>query len=164
MKIEIKKILCPVDFSENAAYATRYALALAEEYNAELILLQVTHVPAVTASDYYSDYPGCELETTNTCIRELQKSNNEQLEKLTADLRERHNCQISTRHETGKPFFEIISTAKKENVNLIVMGTHGHGRTSLRYILIGSTAEKVVRMAPCPVLTVKHPEHEFIVP
>ncbi|RMF87095.1 MAG: universal stress protein, partial [Nitrospinota bacterium] len=59
----------------------------------------------------------------------------------------------------GKAYEEIIETAKSHDVDLIVMGTHG--RTGLAYVLLGSVAEKVVRLAPCPVLTVKHPEHKF---
>ena len=62
----------------------------------------------------------------------------------------------------GTPFVKIITVAREEDVDLIVMGTHG--LTGLTHIPIGSVAEKVVRKAPCPVLTVKHPEHEFVMP
>jgi nucleotide-binding universal stress UspA family protein len=61
---------------------------------------------------------------------------------------------------TGNTFLEIIQAARDGGVELIIMGTHG--RTGLAHVLIGSVAEKVVREAPCPVLTVKHPEHEFV--
>ena len=64
--------------------------------------------------------------------------------------------------EEGYPFPRIIEIARKHEVDLIVMGTHG--RTGLAHALLGSVAEKVVRKAPCPVLTVKHPEHEFVMP
>ena len=60
------------------------------------------------------------------------------------------------------PFTEIIRFAKDKDIDLIVMGTHGH--TGLAHVLLGSVAEKVVRKAPCPVLTVRHPEHEFVHP
>ena len=63
---------------------------------------------------------------------------------------------------TGSPFLQVVRMARKEGVDLIVMGTHG--RTGLAHVLMGSVAEKVVRKAPCPVLTVKHPEHEFVMP
>jgi nucleotide-binding universal stress UspA family protein len=62
----------------------------------------------------------------------------------------------------GSPFYEIIQHAKEKNVDLIVMGTHGH--SGLAHVLLGSVTEKVVRKSPCPVLTIRHPEHEFIHP
>jgi nucleotide-binding universal stress UspA family protein len=62
----------------------------------------------------------------------------------------------------GTPFYEIIRFAREGDVDLIVMGTHGH--TGLTHVLLGSVTEKVVRKAPCPVLTVRHPEHEFVHP
>jgi nucleotide-binding universal stress UspA family protein len=62
----------------------------------------------------------------------------------------------------GSPFYEIIRYAKERDIDLIVMGTHG--RSGLVHVLLGSVTEKVVRKAPCPVLTVRHPEHEFVHP
>ena len=62
----------------------------------------------------------------------------------------------------GSPFYEIIRYAKEQDVDLIIMGTHGRG--GLVHVLLGSVAEKVVRKSPCPVLTVRHPEHEFVHP
>ena len=62
----------------------------------------------------------------------------------------------------GAPFAEIVRYAREKDVDLIVMGTHGH--TGLAHVLVGSVTEKVVRKAPCPVLTVRHPEHEFVHP
>ena len=159
MRIEITRILCPVDFSRNAAHATRYALAFADAYDAEVILLQVTHAPAVTMTDY-AGFPYCELDLASTIIPTLEDEDDRRLDRLAEHLQENHSCRIRPLHTVGKPFVEIIRVAEEENVDLIVMGTHG--RTGLKHVLIGSTAEKVVRMAPCPVLTVKHPEHEFV--
>jgi nucleotide-binding universal stress UspA family protein len=60
----------------------------------------------------------------------------------------------------GSPFYEIVRYATEQQIDLIVIGTHGRG--PLGHMLLGSVAEKVVRKAPCPVLTVRHPQHEFV--
>lgn len=170
MKIKLKKILCPVDFSRNAAYATRYALAFAETHGAELLLLQVEDLYAPCPAIEYPGINGIAPICTPVDIGEdvahgkghaSEKGNS--LERLAADLREaRKDVTITPLRATGKPFLEIVRTAEEQDIDLIVMGTHG--RTGLSQMLIGSTAEKVVRMAPCPVLTVKHPQHEFVMP
>lgn len=79
-----------------------------------------------------------------------------------ADKYDNDQITIALEIAEGKPFIEIIKAAKNYDVDLIVMGTHG--RTGLQHMLIGSVAEKVVRKAPCPVLTVKHPDYEFEMP
>jgi len=171
MKVELKKILCPVDFSLNAAYATRYALAFAETHKAELLLLQVEdpYVPCVPI-----DYPGVdgivplcsapeEIERENADEEAEVDEKEDSLQQLAEDLHRAHpDVKIMPLRTIGKPFVEIVRVAKEQDADLIVMGTHG--RTGLVHMLIGSTAEKVVRMAPCPVLTVKHPQHEFVMP
>src|SRR5207302_3469836 len=84
-----------------------------------------------------------------------------QLQKLLTDAeRERFQARFLTL--TGSPFVEIVRYAKEQNIDLIVLGTHGRG--PIAHMLLGSVAEKVVRKAPCPVLTVRHPEHEFVMP
>ena len=192
MRIDLKKILCPVDFSPTSEHAIRYAVTLAESFRAELILLHVSGIPASAVCQYYAlaglepdlsaappythtppvDEEGGELlgepdesqDADDDAEPSGQPAEREEdgLEGLAAALREDHGCTITTRSREGKAFLEIITTARDETVDLIVMGTHG--RTGLSHVLIGSTAEKVVRMAPCPVLTVKHPEHEFVMP
>jgi len=69
---------------------------------------------------------------------------------------------VETIHRVGVPFVEIIKAAREKEVDLIVIATHG--KSGLSHILFGSVAEKVVRKAPCPVLSIRHPEHEFIMP
>jgi nucleotide-binding universal stress UspA family protein len=169
MNVQLKKILCPVDFSRNAAYATQYAMAFAEAHESEVLLLQVEepYVPCVPMA-----YPGidglvpiCTAEDTQSPDRRDENKGrvDDSLESLASDLRKIHkNVPIRTLKASGKPFVEIVRAARDQNADLILMGTHG--RTGLAHMLIGSTAEKVVRMAPCPVLTVKHPEHEFVMP
>lgn len=167
MKIELKTILCPVDFSMNAAYATRYAIAFAEAFGAELLLLQVDALCVPCAPMDYEGIDGTTPLWTSEEIEEQTRRREEEegdsLEQLASDLRNAHkNVRITPIRAVGHPFVEIVRAAREHNVDLIVMGTHG--RTGLAHMLIGSTAEKVVRMAPCPVLTVKHPQHEFVMP
>jgi nucleotide-binding universal stress UspA family protein len=69
---------------------------------------------------------------------------------------------VETIHRVGIPFMEIIKAAREKEADLIVIATHG--KSGLSHILFGSVAEKVVRKAPCPVLSIRHPEHEFIMP
>jgi len=171
MKISISKILCPVDFSFTSAWATRYAVAFAEAHDATLMLLQVVPLPSLQLPGYYG-IDGVELELGgvmfgmsapwNTGLDNEADDDDTKLERLAQALGRRHSCEVEAQKRTGKPFLEIIRMAKDEEADLIVMGTHG--RTGLPHVLIGSTAEKVVRMAPCPVLTVRRPEHGFVMP
>ena len=136
------KILFPTDFSESSDAAMRYATVLARDTGAELIIAYV-HEPAAAyaAGDMVVDV-GMAAED-----RLL-----EQLETVTpADLDVPHRYQLMH----GDPIGEIVRLADEEQVDMIVMGTHG--RTGLTRLLMGSVAEAVVRRANCPVLTVKHP-------
>ncbi|MGQ9661880.1 MAG: universal stress protein [Kiritimatiellia bacterium] len=155
MTIQIKKILCPLDFSETSQHALRYALALAEVFKAELLLIEVRELYIPLATDY-PDMPWLSTDV----LPQIDAAEDERLENLVAELRQSHSIPIRSFKVTGKPFLEIIRKAKEEDASLIVMGTHG--RTGLSHILIGSVAERVVRLAPCPVLTVKHPEHQYV--
>jgi len=156
MDIEIKKILCPVDFSKSSDHALRYALAFGQAHHAELVLVHVMDYAAVDVLDYPSAF---EFSTQiNEKMREIA---GERLQQLAAATQGEY-AKVSSRLATGTPFLEIVSLAREERVDLIVMGTHG--RSGLAHVFMGSVAEKVVRKAPCPVLTVKHPEHEFVKP
>jgi len=169
MNIALRKILCPVDFSKTSEQALRYAVALAENFDAELVLLHVDELPALAIGDYYG-LSSAEFELAAPQLPPAaaaalgSKANDDQdaLEAMAGQLQEGHKCRIRTCRRRGMAFLEIIYSAREEAVDLIVMGTHG--RTGLSHVLMGSTAEKVVRTAPCPVLTVKHPEHEFVMP
>lgn len=152
MHITLKHILCPTDFSECAQHALNYATAFAELYGAELHLLHVMETPVYSSMDYPIS------PEISESINEVRR---EKLEQTLEEVRRRH-LEVRGRIIEGAPFYEIISYAKECGIDLIVIGTHG--RTGLAHMLIGSVAEKVVRKSPCPVLTVKHPEHEFIMP
>jgi len=148
--IALKTILVPTDFSEPSANALRYARAFAETFNTALHLLHVLEVPVFTG-----------WEAPPLVLEDLEQGARNQLELLlTAEERQKFRAQLVLL--TGSPFVEIVRYAREKDVDLIVMGTHGRG--PIAHMLLGSVAEKVVRKAPCPVLTVRHPGHEFIMP
>ena len=154
--IKLKRILLATDFSECSLHAMRYACEFAETFGTELHLLYVNEPPSAAYSEFGMGYVG---------IEEFEK---EQVEGATTKLESvpaaawRDKLDITRRVRTGSPFVEIVRYAKEKNIDLIVMGTHGRG--AVAHFLMGSTAERVVRKAPCPVLTV-HPEgHEFVMP
>jgi len=157
MNIELKRILCPVDFSDNSLHALDYAIALAQSQGAELQLLHVVQPSLLSASmdPFLPEYDMTVMENyMDACKRQLAE--------LTDQVIEKSHAQTTSELRTGTPFMEIVTAAREKESDLIVVGTHG--RTGLAHAMIGSVAEKVVRKAPCPVLTVKHPEHEFVMP
>jgi nucleotide-binding universal stress UspA family protein len=157
MNIELKRILCPVDFSDNSLHALDYAIALAQRQEAELVLLHVVQPSLLSASmdPFLPEYDMTVMENyMDACKRQLKE--------LTERVIAQDHPATTSALRTGTPFLEIVTAARELDSDLIVVGTHG--RTGLAHVMIGSVAEKVVRKAPCPVLTVKHPEHEFIMP
>ena len=153
--VAFKEILVPTDFSEHSLRALDYAVEIAEKFSSELKLLYVIE-PLLQAADL--SWGSVNFEQLNKSHRQ---SAEEQLERLTAE-RIPKSVACETNIATGKPFVEIIKEAKANNSDLIVMATHGRG--AVAHLLMGSTAEKVVRKAPCPVLTVKHPKQIFALP
>jgi len=150
--INVKKILFPTDFSDPSRLAMNYAIELAGHFKAHLeivhIMLDETqmvsfYLPQVTAQSIVDDMAegaGKEMKEFCSSFPELK------------DIE--HNCQLIK----GNPFTEILKLAKEMPADMIVIGTHG--RTGLEHMLFGSTAEKVVREAPCPVFTVRPTENE----
>ena len=156
MKVQVKNILCPVDFSDSSDHAMRYAVALAQTFGVALTLLHVV-APVVAALPGETALP----DTLQTDIDELAAACEARMQQTVGALAAEGHA-VQPRVLNGVPFVEIIRYARDAETDLIVMGTHG--RTGLGHLLIGSVAERVVRKAPCPVLTVKHPEHEFVMP
>lgn len=152
--IELKKILYPTDFSSYAAAARPYAVELAKKFGAEIIIMNVLMSPSYAVSPEFA----VDLTKIQKDMQTAAESSLEEVRKLVA----KEGVPARTILEIGSPFAEIVHTAKSEKADLIVMATHGHG--AVKHMLLGSTAERVVRKAPCPVLTIRHPEHEFVHP
>ena len=154
--IELHRILVPTDFSKHSEVALTYAVALAEKFGAELVLLHVVQDLALFIPDAVAVAPPIAapveqfVAAARDALERVAKADNLQHVRVRREVRE------------GTPFYEIIRFAKEGDIDLIVMGTHGHA--GLTHVLLGSVTEKVVRKAPCPVLTVRHPEHEFVHP
>ena len=142
--------LVPIDFSEYANQALEYAIGLASKLSARVTLLHVIQPLPLGGVDMSVTPPYTYLQDLEA---ELTSSMQAYLERVTAAGLE---GEIVVLH--GVPFQEILETAKTQQVDLIVMGTHG--RTGFQHLLLGSVAEKVVRLAPCPVLIVRESRHE----
>jgi nucleotide-binding universal stress UspA family protein len=154
--IDLRRILVPTDFSPYSEVALTYAGAFAEKFHADLFLLHVVQDLALFVPDLVGAAPPLlpTLEQLTTPVREA-------FDRLVAEHHLQH-LPIHPEVREGTPAAEIVRLAKEQEIDLIVMGTHGH--TGLAHVLLGSVTEKVVRQAPCPVLTVHHPEHEFVRP
>jgi nucleotide-binding universal stress UspA family protein len=150
------KILAPTDFSEDSNLALGYAVTLAQKFSSEIV---VVHVDQPLAPVMVSELnPGLDVSTMNRIAEEGRLLALKELDRTTAQLRE-SGIKARGLMRVGAPFLEIINAAQSEVADLIVMGTHG--RTGLAHVLMGSVAERVVNKAPCPVLTVRHPDRKF---
>ncbi len=153
--MQIKTILFPTDFSNGARAAMDHAVSLARDYKARLILLYV--IQDISIAEWYIP---SSLSVTDL-VEDMQRSAAKEMDKWAAEVSVKVN-DVEKLVVRGVPFVEIIKTAKEKDVDLIVIGTHG--RTGIDHMLFGSTAEKVVRKAPCPVLTVRVAGKEFKMP
>jgi nucleotide-binding universal stress UspA family protein len=151
--IEIKKILFPTDFSEYSRHALKYAKALAKSFKAKLYVLHVCEHPIAGAGieAYHFSVP--------EYVADLEQRERKALDSSVVEIKE-PGLDVEPIFILGRAYQEIVKTAKELDVDVITMATHGN--KGLSHFVFGSTAEKVVRLAPCPVLTVKHPEHDFV--
>jgi nucleotide-binding universal stress UspA family protein len=151
--IHLKRILVPTDFSESARHALTYGVSFAREYGTELLLLHVVETMTVGYASDLFPVPMAEV------FQEISGYANAELGKLAGEVRAKG---VAARELVvqGKPSAEIIRVAREEAIDMIVLGTHGRGM--LDKALFGSTTERVVRKAPCPVLTCRLAEHEFV--
>jgi len=141
--VKIKKLVVPTDFSDCSEEAIEYAISLARAYQAQVFLLHVMEPPSY-ALDFSLTHPGVPAEVKQKLAESIKQSV-EKMKKL--------GINAEGYFVMGVPYAEIIHAAKKHEADLIVMGTHG--RTGLTHFLLGSTAERVIQQAPCPVLAVK---------
>jgi universal stress protein A len=151
-RIGLKKILVPVDLSPLSKKAFKYALRLAQQFGTELALLHVVEPTAPATFDGGAFVPSYIDEVPPKAEKELRKL-----------INLAHNAEVPKARSLfcqGIASHEIVEEAKALNVDLIVMATHGY--TGWKHFCIGSTAERVVRAAPCPVLVVRDKEREFI--
>lgn len=149
-KFSIGRILVPVDFSEHSHKALRYALAFATQFNAEVTLVHI-----VEQMVYPGDWMYPPLATTDFAA--------EKREEVLARMRALDaGSGVKTQHvvRLGRAWQEVIEIAKETKSDLIILATHGY--TGLKHALLGSVAEKIVRHAPCPVLSVRPDERDFL--
>ena len=152
MNVQIHRILFPTDFSPSSQQAQNYACALAEKFSAELHALHVVPdpmpVPGPEGSWILPDY------SVPKIVHEAELELAVRMEAaLTGEIAVVRSVQV------GTTVHAIIDYANKHEIDLIVIGTHGH--TGLSHLLLGSVAEKVVRLATCPVLTVHSQGHQY---
>ncbi|MBA4032921.1 MAG: universal stress protein [Planctomyces sp.] len=145
--IRFERILFPTDFSEFAAPAQAYATELATRLGAELHLLTVVQDIEMISPDPASPF----LLPTGQ-LPELIAAAQEHLESIVPAT-SAEGLKVVRAVRSGVAFLEVLQYAEDQAIDLIVLGTHG--RTGLAHVLLGSTAERITRKSPCPVLTVR---------
>lgn len=143
--LPVHTIVHATDFSPNSKYVFRMACAVARDYGARVIVLHVMTPPIAVYGEGMLPIQPENIQA-------------EMVERLRALVAEHPEIQTETRLVEGDAATEILRAAKESKCDLIAIGTHG--RTGLHRLLMGSVAEQVVRKAPCPVLTIKVPEHQ----
>ena len=142
------KILTAIDFSESSDYAFEYALTLARQFQAELTVMHVINEPVDLRGFYVPHISFEQLE------KEIEEGAEKMMEKF-CQTKFGDFSNYSTAVVAGIPYEEILRKAQETGASLIVLGTHG--RTGIDHLIFGSTAERVVRGATCPVLTIRMP-------
>ncbi len=143
-----KTICCPIDFSDASRAAMEVACDLARRFGAKLTLLHAYPVPGYT-------FPDGSVVASPRMLQELAEQATRHLAEWQRQAQEAGAPGVEIHTAVGEPAAEIVAWAKEQGVDLLVLGTHG--RTGIEHALMGSVAERVVRRARCPVLTV-HPQ------
>jgi nucleotide-binding universal stress UspA family protein len=153
--IKLERILLPTDFSDFSTYAASFAVSFAVDYGAKLYVLHVVELPLGMPGIYKLGSTDEELTS------QAEQLVRDELTSASApDTLQKLDYSVAARQ--GKPFDEIITYARENDIDMIVMGTRG--RTGIENVLLGSTAEKVLRKSPIPVFVVRRPGHRFVVP
>lgn len=153
--IKLDQILHATDFSEPSKIALEYARTLASRFDSHLHVVHVHQSVAAAAMMSPGGVIPPHVEEDDRRQAEEMLTGTEVGEYVPSE-------RVSRSLLLGTPFAEIIRFAREHDVDLIVLGTHG--RSGLKHLIMGSVAEKVVREAPCPVLTVRPDGHQFVVP
>ncbi|PYR37069.1 MAG: universal stress protein [Acidobacteria bacterium] len=155
--ILLKNILVATDFSEASDAAFEYGRELARTFEAQLLVVHVTDnimTPVFGGDGFVFADPDLQHDVEAAADR-----------RIDAMLCDEDRALLGARPvvlTSNAPAYAIVDYASGHDIDLIVMGTHGRG--GVAHLLMGSVAERVVRTAPCPVLTVRRPEHEFVLP
>jgi nucleotide-binding universal stress UspA family protein len=155
--IAIKQILVATDFGAASDNALRYGEALAREFGARLHVLHAAPNVFATSMDGYG-YAAIPPQVQE----DLEKAARRQMDERVNDEDRRELGATTTIVVHNSPAIAIIDYAKQNGIDLIIVGTHGRG--AVAHVFLGNVAERIVRSAPCPVLTVRDPEHEFVLP
>lgn len=143
--VKVTKILYPTDFSDPSACALHYAVEMAKKFDAELVMLHVLLDESQMVSFYLPQL------TVKNLSKDMEDGAKAKMEEFISETNALDGVEYSTAMVKGIADEEIIKYANENSVDMIVLGTHG--RTGLEHVIFGSTAEKVVRSASCPVLT-----------
>jgi nucleotide-binding universal stress UspA family protein len=144
--MQFRHILAPTDFSEYSKKAVGSALELARKFGAKLTILHVVELPPYPVEGYVPP------AVNATFLDDLERQATQDLAQLVPEA-ESSNVEVVRLVAVGSPYRTIIDTAEAEQVDLIVMATAG--RTGFSHLVMGSIAERVVRTATCPVLTIR---------
>jgi nucleotide-binding universal stress UspA family protein len=150
--LPINKILCPTDFSEPSYEGLKCASELAEHFSAEIILVNV-----VSSAHLYPSPAGGVPANLSTYLEEMVRYSKKSLE-VVVQNKISPNLKVRAVVLEGNPADQVVELAKSEKVSVIVTATHG--LTGWRHFIFGSVAERIVRLASCPVLTVPAPQEE----
>jgi nucleotide-binding universal stress UspA family protein len=146
MTMEIRQILAPTDFSRFSREAAAWAFELAGKFGAKVLLFHVVELPAYPLEGLPPSRLG------GTLLEDLERQAEADLAKVMPEA-QGAKVEVTRRVVVGIPYRKIVEVAQEEQADLIVMATHG--RTGLSHLFMGSVAERVVRTAPCPVLTMR---------
>ncbi len=155
--VTLKNVLVATDFSDASQAALLYGREFGARFGATLHVVHVAPnvlVGNLAADNYFASAPQIQQEIEDDARRQLHQA--------LVDTDRSGPAAIPVVLRDSSPAMALVEYAKTHDIDMIVMGTHGRG--PLAHLVMGSVAERVVRLAPCPVLTVRHPERDFVHP